>query len=129
MAPFTHEHCPVCAAETTQHFILVDALQPHGLETICEGCQTVLIYGDDGLVGQRAATEEERAAMPRRPKWTAEQWAEYREDMRQGMADVQAWIGKGCPGLTREMLEASPHIAAALTQLGARLPDEPDAKR
>jgi len=123
MAPFTRGHCPGCSAETWQHF-LPDATPDAagGFSMICEGCQAVLICGEDWeVVGQRAATEQEREVIPVRPTCSKEQMARAQEDVQQGMAEIKAWIAAGCPGLTSEMVR-HPTIAAALVKLGARLP-------
>jgi hypothetical protein len=115
-APFTRDHCPVCAAETKQRFLAPTGPSPGAeveLTTICEVCQTVLIYYEDGLVGQRPAIALERSACPPRP--SSEEMAAMREEMRQGQANYQAWLKAGCPGLTAE-------ISERLARLGVRLP-------
>jgi hypothetical protein len=115
-APFTRDHCPVCAAETKQRFLAPTGPSPGAeveLTTICEVCQTVLIYYEDGLVGQRRATALERSACP--PPPSSEEMAAMREELRQGQADYQAWLKAGCPGLTAE-------ISERLGALGVRLP-------
>jgi hypothetical protein len=128
MAPFTHEHCPCCLADTTQHFLLYDdsAQGADGeLWAICESCQTVLMFRADGSVGQRAASAEERAAIPPKPDLSTEPWVKMRKELRQGMADVKAWIQAECPGLTREMLSGfAPSAAAALARFGVRVPGD-----
>jgi hypothetical protein len=73
---------------------------------ICEVCKTVLIYGDDGVIGSRPATEEERAAVPAPVVWSEEERAWWRENLRQARVDLGDWLQSGCPGLTKE-LEAS----------------------
>jgi hypothetical protein len=115
-APFTRDHCPVCAAETKQRFLAPTGPSPGAeveLTTICEVCQTVLIYYEHGLVGQRRATALERSACP--PPPSSEEMAAMREELRQGQADYQAWLKAGCPGLTAE-------ISERLEALGVRLP-------
>jgi hypothetical protein len=122
MAPFTHDHCPVCSTQTAQHFLArAEASKETGEEfwAICEGCQTVLIYGEDGLIGQRPASEEERAVC--RPQVSPEPLATMREELRKGLADYQEWERAGCPGLTAEMLRDMPLLAAALARRGVRL--------
>jgi hypothetical protein len=123
MAPFTRDHCPVCSTQTRQRFLAQsEASRETGEETsvICEGCQTVLIYGEDGLIGQRPASEEERAVC--RPQVLPEPLAEMREELRRGWADYLEWERAGCPGLTAEMLRDMPLLAAALARRGVRLP-------
>jgi hypothetical protein len=123
MAPFTRDHCPVCSTQTTQHFLAqAEASKETGEEpwSICEGCLTVLIYGEDGLIGQRPATEEERAVCL--PQVSPESLAAMREELRRGWADYQEWERAGCPGLTAEMLRDMPALAAALARRGVRLP-------
>jgi hypothetical protein len=73
------------------------------LWAICESCQTVLIYRHDGTFGHRAATDEERAAIPPKVVWSDEQRAEWQESLRQSKTDLRAWILAGCPGLTPEI--------------------------
>jgi hypothetical protein len=125
MAPFTHRHCPCCSATTTQHFLLLDReSQDAGdkLQTICESCQTVLIYRADGSVGQRVATPEEREYVPPKPDLSKEPWPTMREELRRGRAELEAWIQAGCPSLTREMLSRfSPSAVAALARYGIRV--------
>src|SRR4051794_113098 len=125
MAPFTCGHCPVCAARTRQHLLVVPEDEAGDLEVICEDCETVLIFGEAGLVGQRPATEEERAAIPEKHHLSKEELAMWREDMREGQLALEAWIQEGCPGLDSEMLRDrlnSPEMAAALAQMRANLP-------
>lgn len=106
MAPFTIDTCPRCSAETRQHFLVHD---PDGeITTICETCFTVLTHGEDGSVTCRAATDEERAAVPTPVVWSEQQRAEWRELLRQGLADLRAWLQAGCPGLTPELEQALP---------------------
>jgi hypothetical protein len=99
LAPFTHRYCPCCSADTTQHFLLHGG-EPQDaddeLQAICEACEAVLIYQAHGSVGQRAATAEERAAIPPKPDLSKEPWVTMREELRQGIADVKAWIRAGC---------------------------------
>jgi hypothetical protein len=128
MAPFMHRYCPCCSAESWQHFLPHDG-EPQDadseLQAICESCETVLIYRKDGAVGQRAATAEEREAIPPKPDLSKEPWAAMREELRQGMADVEAWIQAGCPGLTHEILNGlSPSAVAALARRGVRVPGD-----
>jgi hypothetical protein len=123
MAPFTHGHCPVCAADTTQHFLLHEHAQEDGeLSAVCEVCHTVLTFGPSGPISQRPATAEEEANIPTRVRFSAEQVAEWREDLQQGQAAVEAWIQAGCPGLTSEMVSQMPLLAAALARRGVQLP-------
>jgi hypothetical protein len=66
MAPFMREHCPVCSAETWQHFLLPGEVRQDGdgdLLAICESCLTILMHGKDGLIGQRPSTAQERATL------------------------------------------------------------------
>ncbi|MBV9864000.1 MAG: hypothetical protein JO316_01470 [Abitibacteriaceae bacterium] len=131
MAPFTRGHCPVCLADTIQQFLLHDAAPQDAdgeLWAICESCRTVLMHRADGSVGQRAATAEELAAIPPKPDLSQEPWVTMREELRQGQADLNAWIHAGCPGLTREMLNRfSPSAVAALARHGVRLRDDGEA--
>jgi hypothetical protein len=123
-APFTRDHCPVCSAQTRQRFLAQEgASQDAGDElwAICEVCKTVLIYGEDGLIGQRAPTEAERAACP--PPPSAEEMAAMHEELRQGWAAFEEWVQSGCPGLTGEMVSAMPLLAAELAKRGVRLPN------
>jgi hypothetical protein len=126
MPPFTHRHCPRCSAEdTTQHYLLRDGelLDARGeWQAVCESCETVLIYRTDGSVGQRVAAAEEREVLPPRFDLSAEPWVTIREEIRQGLADVEAWIQAGCPSLTGEMLNGfSPSAVAALARRGIRV--------
>jgi hypothetical protein len=129
-APFTRDYCPVCAAQTRHRFLAqADASPDTGDElwAICEVCKTVLIYGEDGLIGQRPATEAERAACPPPPSAEAmaamrEDLAAMREELRQGWAAYEEWVRAGCPGLTSEMVSAMPLLAAALAKRGVCLP-------
>jgi hypothetical protein len=125
MAPFTRGYCPVCSAETWQHFLLHESATQNAagrLSAICESCQTVLIFDEEGLVGQRAATEQDRAAIPARRRPPEKELAAMREELRQGQAVVESWIQAGCPGLTAEMVQAMPLLAAALAKRGVHLP-------
>jgi hypothetical protein len=89
---------------------------------ICETCETVLIYGEKGLIGQRAATEEEREAIPKRPKLSPEELAAWREDLRQGQAEVEAWIQSGCPGLSRVVSEIPSIVEEVQAKMGVNPP-------
>lgn len=124
MARLARGHCPVCATKTRHHILAVADDGPVDLEVICEDCETVLLYGDAGLVGQRPATEEERAAIPEQHHVSKEDLAMWREDLRQGQLAVDAWMQQGCPGLTSQMLRDLPALAAALARMGARLPQQ-----
>jgi hypothetical protein len=111
MAPFMRRHCPRCLADTWQHFLLREDAPPDAedeLWAICESCETVLIYRADGSVGQRTATAEERSAIPPRPDLSSEPWVTLRKELRQGRADLRAWLEAGCPGLTPELEGALP---------------------
>jgi hypothetical protein len=106
MAPFTFGTCPRCSAETRQRFLTQDAAD--GVKTICETCLTVLTHREDGSVGCRAATDEERAVVPPPVVWSEQQRAEWRGSLRQARADLRAWVQNGCPGLTPELEQALP---------------------
>jgi hypothetical protein len=96
-------HCPRCLAVTRQHFLLRDDTPQDAekeLWAICESCEAVLIHRADGSVGQRIATAEQRSAIPPKPDLSAEPWVTMREELRQGRADLRAWVRAGCPGLT-----------------------------
>jgi hypothetical protein len=68
----------------------------------------VLTYHVDESVECRAATDEERAMVPPPVVWSEQEWAEYRETMRQGYRDLQTWLQDDCPGLTPEIEQALP---------------------
>ena len=122
MAPFFPEHCPVCSKMTLQHFLT----SPRGTDgnwcVICETCETVLTYGKNGLINQRAATEEEREAIPKRPKLSPEERAAWREDLRQGQAEVEAWIRSGCPGLSNVISEIPSIVEEVQAKMGVNPP-------
>ncbi|HEY7328838.1 MAG TPA: hypothetical protein VH592_14440 [Gemmataceae bacterium] len=118
MAPFFHEHCPVCSKVTWQHFLAQPPDAESDLCTICEICETVLIYGENGLLGQRAATEEEREDIPKRPKLSPEELAAWREDLRQGQEDVEAWIQSGCPGLSSVISQIPSIVEEVQSKIG-----------
>ena len=123
MAPFFPEHCPVCSKETLQHFLLSRPPDAQGhLWTICEICATVLMYGENGLIAQRAASEEERKAIPERPKLSKEELASWREELRQGQAEVEAWIQSGCPGLSSVVGEIPSIVEEVQAKMGAHPP-------
>jgi hypothetical protein len=122
MAPFTCDDCPVCSKKTVQHFLHVPENGAGNLEVICEICATVLIFNEEGLVGQRPPTEEERALIPERYQPSEEELAQWRADLRQGRLELAAWIRQGCPGLTRTILRDATGLAAALERLGATFP-------
>jgi hypothetical protein len=108
-APFTRDYCPHCEVETKQRLLGWASDAPEGedqLLTICYVCKTVLTHGDAGVIASRPATEEERAAVPAPVVWSDEEKAWWRENLRQGQADLRAWFDSGCPGLTAEV-EAS----------------------
>ncbi|WP_029630664.1 hypothetical protein [Zavarzinella formosa] len=122
MAPFTFGDCPVCSKETRQRFLLDGDASNDIVPVICESCNTVLLIGDEGVVGQRSATERELAAIPARPVFSAEQSAELQEEYRRGLAHVDSWIQSGRPGLTAEMLSQMPGLARVIAKRGAQLP-------
>jgi hypothetical protein len=122
VAPFFHEHCPVCSIVTWQHFLSQPPDADGNWCVICEICETVLIYGENGLVGQRAATEEEREAIPKRPKLSPEELAAWREDLRQGQADVEAWIQSGCPGLSKVISQIPSIVEEVQAKMGVNPP-------
>ena len=107
MAPFGHDHCPVCDKTTTQRWLPEDS-DPHAdrISAICEECTTVLVYDDSGLVGQRPATDEERKLIPAAPDLDSAAWARMRREWDEGKTGLRDWIDGGCPGLTPE-IEAS----------------------
>lgn len=107
MAPFTFGPCPRCAAETRQRWFL-DRGAGGEVGFICEACYAVLTYRGDEPALCREATGDERALVPPPVVWSDREWAEYREAMRQGMADARAWFRAGCPGLTPELEAAFP---------------------
>jgi hypothetical protein len=119
-APFTRGHCPGCQA-TTKHRYLFFADAADGEEelwSICESCFTVFTEREDGSFVQRAATDEERSAVPPPVVWSEEERAEWRELLRQGRADLRAWLQSGCPGLTPELERAlAPGTLDRLRQL------------
>jgi hypothetical protein len=126
MAPFTFGSCPRCSAETRQRFL------PQGadgdLTTICETCFTVLTYREDESVECRAATDDEREAVPPPVVWSEEVRAGWRESLRQGRADLRAWVRAGCPGLTPELERTLPPGALDRIRRFVALP-EGDATR
>jgi hypothetical protein len=75
---------------------------------ICESCLTVLIYREDGSVGQRAATDAERDAVPPKIDTRAEPWATMFTELRKGHAELRDWVQAGCPGLTPALEAALP---------------------
>jgi hypothetical protein len=99
-APFTRDHCPVCSAQTRHHFLAPTGPSPDAgdeLGAICAVCKTVLIYGEDGLIGRRPGTAAERAPCPDPPP--AEEMAWVREELRREWAAFEEWAEAGCPGL------------------------------
>jgi hypothetical protein len=124
-----HDDCPVCGHRTRQRFLLHDGAPQDAegeLWAICESCRTVLIYGESGIVGQRAATEQEQAACPVPP--SVEQLAAMREELRKerifvgATADtiwrVPAYLPYLQPPLTAET------VASAEKEIGYKLPTE-----
>jgi hypothetical protein len=122
MAPFFHEHCPVCSKVTWQHFLSQPPDAEGDLCTICEICETVLIYRENGLLGQRAATDEEREAIPKRPNLSPEELAAWREDLRRGQEDVEAWIQSGCPGLSSVISQLPSIVEEVQSKMGVNPP-------
>lgn len=123
MAPFFPEHCPVCSKETLQHFLLSPPPDAEGhLWAICETCETVLMYGENGLIRQRAASEEERKAIPQRTKLSEEELAIWREELRQGQVEVEAWIRSGCSGLSNVISEIPSIVEEVRTKMGVNPP-------
>jgi hypothetical protein len=104
MAPFTTRMCPHCSAQTLQHFLTQNA--DGEITTICETCFTVLTPREDGSVECRPATPQERTVVPPPVVWSEQQQAVMRESLRQGRADLRAWVQAGCPGLTPELERA-----------------------
>ncbi len=122
VAPFFYEHCPVCSKMSWQHFLSQPPNADGDLWVICETCETVLIYGEKGLIGQRAATEEERKAIPKRPKLSPEELAAWQEDLREGQAEVEAWIRSGCSGLSRVVSEIPSIVEEVQAKMGVNPP-------
>ena len=111
MVPFSSGPCPVCLADTMHPHLPNDpALLGEGEDFwgICESCQTVLIHRQDGTVGQRAATDEERASIPPKVVFSDEQRAEWQESLRQSKIDLRVWILADCPGMTPEIEQDLP---------------------
>jgi hypothetical protein len=107
-APFTRGHCPGCQ-ETTKHRYLFFANAADGEEelwSICEACFTVFTEREDGSFVQRPATDAERARVPPPVVWSEQERAWWQETLRQGRADLRAWVQSGCPGLTPELERA-----------------------
>jgi hypothetical protein len=127
MAPFWRRPCPVCRTETVQHWLTGGPaeLDPgERMRVICESCLTALTCRADGSVGQRAATDAERDAVPPAVVWPDEQRAEWRGSVRRGKADLRAWVLAGYPGLTPELEAALPPGARERIRRFAELPGD-----
>src|SRR2546423_1312645 len=106
MVPFGSGHCPVCLAGTLHLHLPNDPAllgEDEDFWAICESCQTVLIHRQDGTVGHRRATDEERASIPPKVVFSDEQRAGWQESLRQSKTDLRVWFQAGCPGLTPEI--------------------------
>jgi hypothetical protein len=106
VAPFFFDSCPRCAARTRQRFLAENA--DDTITTICATCFAVLTHRADGSAECRDATAEERATVPPPVIWSEHERAEWQELLRQGRADLKAWVQSGCPGLTPELEQAFP---------------------
>jgi hypothetical protein len=124
-APFTRGYCPGCRETTKQrHLFFADAADgEEELWSICESCFTVFTEREDGSFVQRAATDQERAAVPPPVVWSEEERAWWRETLRQGQADLRAWFQSGCPGLTPELERALRPGALEQVRRLVELPD------
>jgi hypothetical protein len=91
---------------------------------ICESCLTVLIYREDGSVGHRDATDAERDVVPPKIDTTVEPWTTMIPELRQGRADLRAWVQAGCPGLTPEIEVALAPGTRELLRRFAQLPED-----
>jgi hypothetical protein len=107
-APWCYGMCPGCHAKTKHrylHFETVDGGE-EVLWVICVECFAVFAERDDGSLLRREATAEDRAAVPPPVVWSEEQRSWWQAALRQGQADLQAWLSAGCPGLTPELERA-----------------------
>src|SRR5262245_47958656 len=104
-APFTRNLCPGCRAITRHRYLGFEVVADgeEVLWAICEACFAVFAEREDGSFLRREATDEDRAAVPPPVVLSEKERAEWRESLRQGRADLQAWVQSGCPGLTPEL--------------------------
>lgn len=132
MASFGRVHCPNCLTETWQRWLTNDPAQlrpGEEMRGICESCLTVLIYREDGWVGQRAAADEERTAVLPKIDTSAEPWDSMFVELQKGKTELRTWMQADCPGLTPEIEAVMLPGTIERLQLFVELPDTTDSDR